>query len=381
MSSCSVYLVESGFPDDLPGFSPELPSASFPFWGHYCLLDFASAAFACLDDSGCTLIAEPRYRGLAAFISARSRTDQERVSLVDRGIEGVLDLMERDPTQTVLLSPLTLACNPEGKALTRVVENVRNTIVRIAIQNVETDIYVAGKQALRREWENYSKSHSVSPRLGKSLFSEFLHASFSAIKNIPGNILFQNNLTQLYKESLWLVGRNGAAQLLEQLRDPGKTSSTTKGAIIDRGGHVKNSLISAGARVEGYVEDSFIFPGVVVHKDASVTSSVVMNGNRIGNKAQLYKTLVLPYVGDLGTSNIGESSSIGMREAGARNFDFPKQIYEGVTVIGISAEVPKGMKIGSGCLIGARVGAAQLRSVKELPRSSTVLRPEEPEHE
>jgi carbonic anhydrase/acetyltransferase-like protein (isoleucine patch superfamily) len=70
-----------------------------------------------------------------------------------------------------------------------------------------------------------------------------------------------------------------------------------------------------------------------------------------------------------------------MREAGARNFDFPKQVCEGVTVIGINAEVPKGLKIGSGCLVGARVGAGQLRSVKELPRSSTVLRPVEPNHE
>jgi hypothetical protein len=217
--------------------------------------------------------------------------------------------------------------------------------------------------------------------LGTALFSEFLHASFTAIKNIPGRILFQNNLTQLYKETLWLVGQNGSADLLRRLRSPGKPGVAAKGALIERGAHVRNSLISAGARVEGYVEDSFIFPGVVVHKGASVSSSVVMTGNRIGSKAQLYKTLVLPYVGDLGTSNIGEGATIGMREAGARNFDFPKQVFEGVTVIGISAEIPRGIKIGSGCLIGPRVGTGQLRSVKELPRSSTVLRPEEPEIE
>jgi ADP-glucose pyrophosphorylase len=246
---------------------------------------------------------------------------------------------------------------------------------------VETFVYVAGKGALLRALESYSKSRAPSPRLGKVLFSEFLHTSFEAIRNIPGKILFQNNLTQLYKENLWLVGQTGPVELLEQLRSPGKLTTSAKGALIERSGHVKNSLISAGARVEGNVEGSFIFPGVVVHKGASVVNSVVMNGNRIGAKAQLYKTLVLPYVGDLGSSNIGENANIGMREAGARNFDFPKQIFEGVTVIGISAEVPKGLKIGSGCLIGARVGAGQLRSVKELPRSSTVLRPEEPNHE
>jgi hypothetical protein len=70
-----------------------------------------------------------------------------------------------------------------------------------------------------------------------------------------------------------------------------------------------------------------------------------------------------------------------MLEAGARNFDYPKQVREGVTVIGINAEIPKGLKIGSGCLVGARVGAGQFRSMKELPRSSTVLRSEESEHQ
>jgi tetrahydrodipicolinate N-succinyltransferase len=381
MSPCSVYLVESGFPDDLPGFSHEVPSASFPFWGHYCLLDFAVAAFSALSDSGCNVIAEPRYRGLAPLLTARSQGDRERLILVDRGIEGLLETLDRDPSPTILICPLNLACNPDGKALRRAVENAKNAITRISIQNVETHIYVAGKRALLRELESYSKSRSPSPRLGMALFSEFLHASFEAIRNVPGKILFQNNLTQLYKENLWLVGQSGTVELLERLNSPVKSAASAKGALIDRNGHVKNSLISAGARVEGSVEGSFIFPGVVVHKGASVVNSVVMNGNRIGAKAQLYKTLVLPYVGDLGSSNIGESASIGMREAGARNFDFPKQVCEGVTVIGINAEVPKGLKIGSGCLVGARVGAGQLRSVKELPRSSTVLRPVEPNHE
>jgi len=381
MSPCSVYLVESGFPEDLPGFSHEVPCASFPFWGHYCLLDFAAAAFAGLSDSGCNLIAETRYRSLTSFITARSRGERERLSLADRGIEGLLETLGRDPAPTILLCPLTLACSPKRNALRGVIENAKASIVRVSIQNVETDIYVAGKRALLGAWESYSKSRAPSLRLGAALFSEFLHASFEAIRNIPGRILFQNNLTQLYKENLWLVGQTGRVELLEQLNTPGKPAAAAKETLIDRSGQVKNSLISAGARVEGHVEGSFIFPGVVVHKGASVVNSVVMNGNRIGAKAQLYKTLVLPYVGDLGSSNIGEGAVIGMREAGARNFDFPKQVCEGVTVIGINAEVPKGLKIGSGCLIGARVGAGQLRSVRELPRSSTVLRPEEPDHE
>jgi ADP-glucose pyrophosphorylase len=381
MSACSVYLVESGFPDDLPGFSQDVPSASFPFWGHFCLLDFAVSAFSDLGDQPLNVLAETRYRGLAPFLTARSKEDRARLILADRGIEGLPEILDRDPSPTILFSPLNLACSPDKKALLRIVDNAKSAIVRFSIQNVETHIYAAGKQALIEALEEFRKDRSPSARLGAAVFSEFLHSSFDAVRNIPGRILFQNNLTQLYKENLWLVGQSAPVELLQELRRGGKLSVSSKGALIDRGGHVKNSLISTGARVEGSVEGSFIFPGVVVHKGASVVNSVVMNGNRIGAKAQLYKTLVLPYVGDLGSSNIGESCRIGTLEAGARNFDFPKQVREGVTVIGINAEIPKGFKIDSGCLIGARVGAGQLRSLKELPRSSTMLRSEEPERE
>ena len=166
---------------------------------------------------------------------------------------------------------------------------------------------------------------------------------------------------------------------MSRLFRPEKTGSSAKATIIEKEGHVKNSLLAPGARIEGYVEGSFIFPDVVVHRGASVVNSVLMNGNRIGGKAQLCKTLVLPYLGDLGSSNIGENTRIGMQEAGARNFDYPKQIREGVTVLGINAEVPKGYKIGPGCLVGARVGPQQLRSIKELTRSSSVVRAEEAE--
>jgi len=373
MVPCSVYFVECGFPEDLPGFNRDTPAASFPYWGQYSALDFAIAAFSALGTDSCRIVAEPRFRGIISFINARPRTESEQLSIIDSGIDGLLDLIEKDPAETVLFSPLHLLCDPDADALRQAVSALTSpSIQRISIRKVETDIYLASKRTLIEAVKSYRRKHPLSHNLGTALFTELLHASFESIRDIPGRILFQNNLTQLFKENLRLVGENGKAELLERLKSPAKTGGSAKGALIDRCGHVRNSLIAAGTRIEGYVEGSFIFPGVVVHRGASVVNSVVMNGNRIGSKARLYKTLVLPYVGELGTSNVGESASIGMIEAGARNFDFPKQIREGVTVIGMNVEIPKGMKIGSGSLVGARVGAAQLRSIKELPRSSTV---------
>jgi glucose-1-phosphate adenylyltransferase len=381
MDQCSVYLVEGGFPEQLPGFSQEIPSASFPFWGSYRLLDFAAMNFAHLNESGYSVIADSRYRSLLPFITSRGWQDREKLVFLDQGLEGFTELVRRDPAETILLCPLSLVCDLNRHVLNSAVENRKAPIAKLSVKKVETDIYLARREALLEALESYGKRHTLSQRLSTALFSQVLHSSFEAIQDIPGKILFLNNLTQLFKENLWLVGQTGRVEVLTRLFSSGKSSSSANGTIIEKEGHVKNSLLAPGARIEGYVEGSFIFPDVVVHRGAAVVNSVVMNGNRIGGKAQLYKTLVLPYLGDLGSSNIGENTSIGMREAGARNFDYPNQIREGVTVLGINAEVPKGYKIGPGCLVGARVSAAQLRSIKELTRSSSVVRAEEAEQE
>ena len=381
MDQCSVYLIDCGFPENLPGFIQEIPSASFPFWGSYCFLDFAAMNFAHLDESGYTVIADSRYRSLLPFITSRGRQGRETIVFLDEGLEGLVQAVRSDPADTILLYPLTLVCDLDRQVLSSVVEKRKAPITKLSVKKVETDIYLARREALIDALENYAKRHSLSRKLSTALFSQVLHASFEAIQDMPGRILFQNNLTQLFKENLWLVGQTDKVEVLTRLLRPEKISSSSKGTIIEKEGCVKNSLLAPGARIEGYVEGSFIFPNVVVHRGASVVNSVVMNGNRIGGKAQLYKTLVLPYLGDLGSSNVGENTRIGMQEAGARNFDYPNQIREGVTVLGINAEVPKGYKIGPGCLVGARVGAHQLRSIKELTRSSSMVRAEEAEQE
>ena len=155
MSDCSIYLIESGFPDNLPGFIPEVPGASFPFWGQYCLLDVAAAAFADLSNQPYKIIAEPRYRALAPFLTARSQGQRERPILADRGIEGFMEILESDPSSTILLCPLNLACFPDRKAMRKAVENTNTSIVRICIQNVETPVYTAARRALLRALDSY----------------------------------------------------------------------------------------------------------------------------------------------------------------------------------------------------------------------------------
>lgn len=63
-------------------------------------------------------------------------------------------------------------------------------------------------------------------------------------------------------------------------------------ARIVKGSKVADSMISAGACVEGTVQHSVIGPRVVIEAGASVTDSVVLDGARIGSGVQLVNCIV-----------------------------------------------------------------------------------------
>ncbi len=63
-------------------------------------------------------------------------------------------------------------------------------------------------------------------------------------------------------------------------------------AIYGLGSNVKNSLIADGCTIEGTVENSILFRGVTVGKDAVVKNSIVMQGSFIGERAQLNSVIM-----------------------------------------------------------------------------------------
>lgn len=50
---------------------------------------------------------------------------------------------------------------------------------------------------------------------------------------------------------------------------------------------VKNSLIADGCIIEGEVENSILFRGVIVNKGATITNSIIMQGTEVGGEAKM----------------------------------------------------------------------------------------------
>ncbi|MBI2919025.1 MAG: NTP transferase domain-containing protein [Chloroflexi bacterium] len=113
------------------------------------------------------------------------------------------------------------------------------------------------------------------------------------------------------------------------------------GRPVPWGAPSQRSLVFPGCVVEGRIENSVLFPGVLVAQGALVRDSVVLSDATIEAGSVVARTIV-----DEGAL-IGPSSYIGY----GLSAEHPSPEDEELTVIGRNAVVPQGAAIGQGCLV------------------------------
>lgn len=111
---------------------------------------------------------------------------------------------------------------------------------------------------------------------------------------------------------------------------------------------INRSLVCNGCIVRGTVEHSVLSPGVYISPGAVVRDSVVMNDTWIGPAAVLDKVIVdkLAVVGAGVHLGHGDGFSTPNRSQ-------PDKLTTGISVVGKSARIPAGIRIGRNVLINA----------------------------
>lgn len=133
--------------------------------------------------------------------------------------------------------------------------------------------------------------------------------------------------------------------------------------LCTNGGDIVSSMVAHGARIEGTVRHSVIFPGVHVGPGATVEDSIVMHDTRVFSGATLQGAIVDKQV------RIGENAVIGVGEP-VRHREHPHDLSSGLCVIGKGAEVPAGTRVGRNALIDIRVHETDFAG--DVPSGSTV---------
>ncbi len=139
-----------------------------------------------------------------------------------------------------------------------------------------------------------------------------------------------------------------------------RTNTEADGRPMDRapgrflhGCSVCSSMISAGCRIAGTVENSVLSPGVIVKKGALVKDSVLFEDCVVECNAVVDLAVCDKHV------HIGKGALVGHGEKkDIANQQYPSHLYTGITMVGKAAVIPDGMAIGRNCIISSGFSAA-----------------------
>ncbi len=333
------------------------------------------ANFGPSPDVDMTIVLDESARAVSLALSNRWKKQMARVHLLEGGLDELLRLVDASGADQIVLASLSSVCIIEPAALLAAVAGAASQLVKISVGRTPIEMYCAERAHLCALLRAAAARAPGKRKVRECLFEQALHDGIDLIEDLPGELLFQNDLMEYYTNNLWVISHCGDARIqgvlsrLPALADKGAESHVTEK------GSIRNSWLASGVEIDGAVEDSIIFPNVIIRRNALISRSVVLNGNRIGTGAEIHNALILPFTAEVSRAapNIGENCAIGARTSSMKNSDFPGQIRDGISVIGTNVDLPNGFRVEAAAYVAPGLPASALRRAKILRRGSSAL--------
>jgi ADP-glucose pyrophosphorylase len=132
---------------------------------------------------------------------------------------------------------------------------------------------------------------------------------------------------------------------------------------------VTRTYLSDGCIINGTVDNSIVFPGVVVGENAIVKDSILLPYVAVGSNTRIHKSIIDEYT-DYSQSdvlfNIGNNVRIGSDEEMLKNNDYPKALYNSISLVGKNALIPDNVKIGAACYVASATSSTVFEKNKTL---------------
>jgi hypothetical protein len=372
MPESAILFFDLHISEKIPGFKHYNVPSVFPFWGAYSFFDLALSNVYTDPKDSLDLFTYKEHTKSVSLILSRWKTIELTIDNINIDIDRLVEFLKQRSEKKILFYNLGSLFLVEAPELEEYVKKTQDELVKLAVNDIPVDLYIADRIGLIRILEDCKSTYSSDTSFPYRLFSEVLHSNFETMINLRGKVLFQNNIMQLYKSNLTIIyeeERNGLPQSFYTI-----PKAESRDSSIAHSGFVKTSALSAGTKIEGYVENSVVFPGVHIREDARIINSVIMNHNYIGRKASVENTIVFPNFNENITSGptVGERTIIGSNKSTAKNKDYPKQIASGLTVIGCNPDIPENFQIEGGCLIEADTPASVIKKMKKMQRGTSI---------
>jgi hypothetical protein len=328
-----------------------------------------------------TIVLEEATRGALPSLSGRWKKPGPTVHVLEAGLTELARLVGGSSGDTVLVAALSSISILDPAVLQERARAAGAQLTKFSVGNMPLEMFAASRERFRTLLEAAAGRAVPGAPLRRTVVEGALHDGIDLLEDLPGEVLFQNDLMDYFVNNLWLASHPLSERYHRPVaRIPPLADRGSEARVAERAS-VRGSTLAAGVQVEGTVEDSVLFPNVIVRRNAHVTRSVILGGNRIGAGTEVHGALICPCGGEPGRPSpaLGDNCVIGVRSSSMKNSRFPGHIRDGLAVIGMNADVPNGFRAEGGTYVAPGTGAAALRRVKVLRRGASVLAAGSPE--
>ncbi len=313
--------------------------ASMPFGGRYRFVDFALSNMVNSRVSSIGVITKYNYESLMEHLGGGSEWDLNRkdanlyilppfatgATNVYRGnleaLSNAISFLDTTKPDYVVMCDTTVICNIDfRKALKSHIESGAD-VTAICSRTIEdyecdsSDLVITAKDG---EAKDLAIGYMIGshPLIGMGMFimerkelikiirefvgrgrysfeKDYLLPGFVAgsirinAYEFSGAVLRNHNVVSYFKNNFKLMDSEINEQIFKRDAVIRTKVRDEAPSFYRKGSHVKKCLVADGCRIEGTVENSVLFRGVVVEKGAVVQNSIIMQGSHIDKNARV----------------------------------------------------------------------------------------------
>ena len=213
-------------------------------------------------------------------------------------------------------------------------------------------ILVAKRKALQKAVKKAVKEDRQAPNLVEMIINMVINQGVnrSAYKAHYWPV---NNIPDYYNITREIVWNKEIFSLLYKDKII-KSRITSEGyARLGKNAEVINSFMSDFCQIDGKVDNSIIYPGVIVEEKAEIRNSILLPFAHVGRGATVVRSIIDENTGTPERPNVGVYCNIGTEKEHLRNGDFPQSIFSSITLLRKNCHVPDRVTIGGACYVAS----------------------------
>jgi len=209
-------------------------------------------------------------------------------------------------------------------------------------------ILVAKRKALQKAVKKAVKENRKAPNLVEMIINMVINQGVnrSVYKAYYWPV---NNIPDYYNITREIIWNKEISSLLYKNKII-KSRITSEGyARLGKNAEAVNSFMSDFCQIYGRVDNSIIYPGVIVEEKAEVKDSILLPFAHVGRSARVVRSIIDENIRPADRPNVGIYCNVGTEKESLRNGDFPQSIFSSNTLLGKNCYIPNRVTIGGAC--------------------------------